>query len=75
MNKIKKHHKERGENRQTNRVFPNKRLLIDFNRSDNGVGNIDLHGYTPKNIELISKDKIEEIIRTYFKNYQVGGLF
>lgn len=75
MDKNKKHFEKRAKSRQTNIVFQNKGLLIDINIRDMEVGEIDLQGYISKNFELISKSKIEEILKKYLKNYLAGGGF
>jgi len=39
------------------------------------IKKIDLTEYTSKDVELISKDEIEEIVMSYLKNYPSRGCF
>ena len=65
---------------ESNRIYELDDMYVILRNNEDiskyqDVKKIDLHEYTSKDVELIQKDEIEEIVMKYLKNYPTRGWF
>jgi FlaA1/EpsC-like NDP-sugar epimerase len=73
-------HEDLINNTEFNRIYELDDIYMILRNSEDAskyqnIKKVDLHGYTSKDVELISKEEIEEIVMKYLKNYLARGGF
>jgi len=72
-------HEDLINNTESNRVYELDDMYVILRNDDvskyQNIKKIDLHEYTSKDVELISKDELEEIVMKYLKKYMARGGF
>jgi FlaA1/EpsC-like NDP-sugar epimerase len=71
-------HEDLINNTESNRIYELDDMYVILRNNENiskyqNIKKIDLHGYTSKDVESISKEEIEEIVMKYLKKYLARG--
>ena len=73
-------HEDLINNTESNQIYELDDMYLILRNNDNiskyqNIKKIDLYEYTSEDVEIISKDDIEEIVMKYLKKYLARGGF